>query len=72
MADKNIQEVIGKLVTDGEFRKQVMDNAEEALKDFNLQEDVIEGFKNLDSDKVKDFVENLDDRITKGFASIGG
>lgn len=70
MAASDVQAVLGRAVADSEFRKLLSENAEEALKDFDLTEEEMEGLKTLDTEKVSVLAESLDERITKGFAMI--
>ncbi|MBN1915607.1 Franean1_4349 family RiPP [Candidatus Dojkabacteria bacterium] len=69
MSLSTVQAVIGRAATDAEFRKILMENAEEALVEYtDLTPEEKETLIKLDSEKLNAFSLSLDERITKGFS----
>ncbi len=65
MSKENIQKVIGRLVTDGEFVKSFFEKPDEALKEYELTEEEIAGLKAMKKEDVGKFAGGLDKRISK-------
>ena len=65
MSQDAVSQIIGRAVTDTEFRQLLFSNPEEALQGYDLDEDEIEALKNLKQEDLEDFSTKLDSRITK-------
>jgi hypothetical protein len=65
MAQDAVSQIIGRAVTDAEFRSLLFSNPEQALQDYDLSGDEIEALKNLKQEDLEDFATKLDSRITK-------
>ena len=65
MSQDAVSQIIGRAVTDTEFRQWLFSNPEEALQGYDLNEDEIEALKNLKQEDLEDFSTKLDSRITK-------
>jgi hypothetical protein len=67
MSKEAVQTIIGKAVTDSEFRKALFANPEEVLAGFELTEVEIAGLKAIDVETMDSFAGALDERISKAF-----
>ena len=65
MSQDAVSQIIGRAVTDAEFRKALFSNPEQALQGYDLTEDDKEALKNLKQEDLEDFATKLDSRITK-------
>jgi hypothetical protein len=65
MSQEAVQQVIGRAVTDAAFRQQLIDNAHEACKGYDLTPEELEALEALDTASLKAFAGSLDIRITK-------
>lgn len=65
MSMQAVQAVIGRAVTDAEFRQKLIDNAREACEGYDLTEEEINSLEALDSESLKQFAGTLDTRISK-------
>lgn len=65
MSKENVQKVIGRLVTDGEFIKSFFEKPDETLKEYELTEEEIAGLKAMKKEEVGKFINSLDERISK-------
>lgn len=63
MSADSVKEVIAKLVSDEEFRNALLEDAEAALKDFDLTEEEREQLSSLDEEMVN--AEDLEERISR-------
>jgi hypothetical protein len=66
MSQAVIEQVVGKLILDPEFRQRMGANMERALEGYDLTEGEIEGLKNIDLEDFHQSVSGLDDRLSKG------
>jgi hypothetical protein len=69
MSKQAVQEVIGKAVTDSEFRKALFADPDEALAGYELTEDEIAALKSVDAETMESFAGSLDERISKAFVA---
>jgi hypothetical protein len=69
VSKKAVQEVIGKAVTDSEFREALFANPDEALAGYELTEDEIAALKSVDAETMESFAGSLDERISKAFVA---
>ncbi|HNP74392.1 MAG TPA: Franean1_4349 family RiPP [Kouleothrix sp.] len=65
MSQSEVERVIGRAVTDAEFRKALIENAREACKGYNLTEAELSALEALDAESLASFAGTLDERITK-------
>lgn len=70
MTNLAVEEVIGRAATDGEFRKLLFLNPEEALSAFELTVDEAEALKKMDKEKLDVFAMSLDEKIVKTYLPI--
>lgn len=65
MSMEAVQAVIGRAVTDAQFRQRLIDNAKEACADYDLTPDELAALEALDAESLKQFAGQLDARISK-------
>lgn len=65
MAQSSVQQIIGRAVTDEDFRTELINNAREACKEYDLTEDELDSLEKLDTQTLQAFAITLDKRITK-------
>jgi hypothetical protein len=65
MSQEAVQQIIGRAVTDAAFRQQLIDNAHEACKGYDLTPEELAALEALDAASLKAFAGSLDVRITK-------
>jgi hypothetical protein len=66
MSQKAVEQIIGRMLLDREFRKLVATDMEQALAGYELTEDERVRFKSLDIDDFNKTVTGLDERVSKG------
>jgi hypothetical protein len=73
MSKEAVQAVIGKAVTESEFRELLFANPEEALEGFELTEEEMAALKAIDAETMESFAGDLDERISKSLiGSVAG
>lgn len=65
MSQEVVQQVIGRAITDAEFRQQLIDNARAACAGYDLTEEELDALEALDQDSLKAFAGTLDARLSK-------
>lgn len=65
MSQDAVSQIIGRAVTDAEFRQLLFSNPDQALQDYSLTGDEIEALRHLKQEDLEDFSTKLDSRITK-------
>lgn len=65
MSQSEVERVIGRAVTDPDFRQRLIDNAREACAEYDLTEEEIEALEALDQNSLVMFAGTLDKRISK-------
>lgn len=65
MTQDAIPQIIGRAVTDAEFRTLLFSNPDQALQGYDLSDDEVEALKSLKREDLEDFSTKLDSRITK-------
>ncbi len=65
MSQDAVSQIIGRAVTDADFRETLFSNPEQALQGYDLTEDDKEALKNLKQEDLEEFSTKLDSRITK-------
>jgi hypothetical protein len=68
MSKEAVQAVIGKAVTESEFRELLFANPDEALEGYELTEEEMGALKAIDAETMESFAGDLDERISKAFA----
>ena len=66
MSQKTVEQIMGKLLLDIDFRKQMTANMSQALAGFDLTEAERQGFKDLDLQDFSQSLTGLDERVSKG------
>jgi hypothetical protein len=65
MSQDAVSQIIGRAVTDAEFRQLLFSNPEQALQGYDLTDEEKEALENLEQEDLEDFSTKLDARITK-------
>ncbi len=65
MSQEAVQQVIGRAITDAEFRQQLIDNARAACAGYDLSESELDALEALDQESMKAFAGKLDARLSK-------
>lgn len=65
MSQEAVQQIIGRAVTDAEFRQKLIDSARVACEGYDLTADELEALEALDTDSLKAFAGTLDVRLSK-------
>nr|PZN26724.1 MAG: hypothetical protein DIU80_12970 [Chloroflexota bacterium] len=65
MSQSEVERVIGRAITDESFRKQLIDNAREACKEYDLTEEELDALEKLDAESMQAFAGTLDRRLSK-------
>ncbi|UCC87219.1 MAG: Franean1_4349 family RiPP [Anaerolineales bacterium] len=65
MAPDTVALIIGRAVTDEEFRALLLSDPDQALQGYDLSADEVEAINNLKQEDLEDFSTKLDSRITK-------
>ncbi|MDP6676301.1 MAG: Os1348 family NHLP clan protein [Pirellulales bacterium] len=60
-----VQQILGRAVTDPAFRRDLLDNPEDAIKDYDLNEQQVDFFKQLDEDAFEELARET--RNIRGF-----
>jgi hypothetical protein len=77
MSREAVQAVIGKAVTESEFRELLFANPDEALEGYELTEEEVAALKAIDAETMESFAGDLDERISRmliagaGFGDAG-
>jgi len=71
MSKEAVQAVIGKAVTESEFRELLFANPDEALEGYELTEAETAALKGIDAETMESFAGDLDERISKAFIIEG-
>lgn len=66
MSQAAVEQIVGKMLLDHAFRKQVMADPDTALKGFDLTEAEKQGLRNVDPNDFDETVVGLDQRVSKG------
>lgn len=70
MSVEIVQNIIRKAVIDEEFRAHLLDNADEALSEYDLSEEEIAGLRRLTDETFADESGTLEERIARaGFVN---
>jgi hypothetical protein len=71
MSKESVQTVIGKAVTESEFRELLFANPDEALEGYELTDEEVKALKSVDAETMESFAGDLDERISKAFIIEG-
>jgi len=66
MTKQAVEQILGRIITDEEFRKQFFADPEKVLKDYDLDDEEREALLKTKKEDVEGFSRKLDERITKG------
>jgi hypothetical protein len=69
MSQAAVEQVVGKLVLDRAFRKQMASNMPQALAGYDLTDGEREGFTHVDLEDFHQSVTGLDERVSKGWTN---
>jgi hypothetical protein len=67
MSQTAVEQVVGKMLLDTEFRQLMSANMTQALSGYDLTEGEIESLKNVDLQDFHQSVSGLDERVSKMF-----
>ncbi|RRR66900.1 MAG: hypothetical protein EI684_19870 [Candidatus Viridilinea halotolerans] len=65
MSQEAVQQVIGRAITDAEFRQQLISDARTACADYQLNDEELAALEALDHESLKAFAGQLDARLSK-------
>lgn len=65
MSEDHVAQIIGRAVTDSQFRDLLFTNPEEVLKEYKLSADEKEALMQIKKEDLEKFGGKLDKRITK-------
>lgn len=65
MSAEAVQQVIGRAITDAEFRQQLIDDARAACQGYDLSAEELDALEALDAESMKAFAGTLDARLSK-------
>jgi benzoyl-CoA reductase/2-hydroxyglutaryl-CoA dehydratase subunit BcrC/BadD/HgdB len=65
MSQQAVEQIIGRAVTDAEFRQRLIENAAEACQEYELTAEELEALEALDANSLAQFAGTLDARISK-------
>jgi hypothetical protein len=66
MSQPSVEQIMGRMLLDREFRKLMASNQEQALSGYDLTEEERAGLKSLDFNDFHQTVLGLDERVSKG------
>ncbi len=66
MSKQAVEQILGRIVTDEDFRKLFFSNPEKALEGYDLSDEEREALLETKKEDVEGFSRKLDERITKG------
>ena len=69
MSQYVVEQFIGRLVLDAEFRKQMTENRVQALRGYALSDDERAGLDSLDLAELEAAATALEERVSKGITS---
>lgn len=69
MSHEAISIIIGRAVTDAEFRQQLMKDAAETCKGYDLTAEELEALEDIDEESLVAFAKSLPERLIKGVGS---
>lgn len=72
MSQQVVEIIIGKAVTDAAFRKQLFEDADSALKGYDLTSEEIAALKAIEKEAIEKFAGELDERISKSAGAFPG
>jgi hypothetical protein len=61
-----VEQIVGRMLLDVEFRKQMTSDMDKALVGYELTPDELAGFRNMDLHDFHKTVSGLDERVSKG------
>lgn len=67
MSQEAVEQILGKMLLDVEFRKQIASNPNQVLGGYNLTDEERDGFKSMDLNDFHQTLTSLDDRVSKAW-----
>ena len=61
-----LERIIGRAAIDSDFRRMIIENPDEAFKEYDLTEEQISALKNIPIDALEKFARQLTESIKKG------
>jgi hypothetical protein len=71
MSRSVVEQIIGKMLLDIEFRNLMASDRDKALEGFDLTDEEREGLKNVDFDDFSKVATSLDERMNKWWGGMG-
>jgi hypothetical protein len=68
MSQSAVEQVVGKMLLDADFRQQMDSDIDQALRGYDLTDGEVEGLKNIDLEDFQQSVSGLDERVSKGIS----
>lgn len=65
MAQEAVEQILGRALTDPDFRQRLIDNAAEACQGYDLTPAELAALEALDAESLQKFAGSLDDRISR-------
>jgi hypothetical protein len=66
MSQQAVAEIIGRAITDPEFREKLIDDAAGACQGYDLTEEELAALEAIDPGDLQTFAENLPERLIRG------
>jgi len=66
MSQRVVEQIVGRMLLDREFRKLMAADMDKALTGYELTAEELAGLKNLDLNDFHQTVSGLDERVSKG------
>ena len=66
MSRTAVEQIVGRMLLDREFRDQLSLDMDKALTGYELTEEELKGLKNMDLKDFHQTVSGLDERVSKG------
>lgn len=66
MSKQAVEQILGRIITDAEFRRLFFEDAQAALKGYDLSDEEREALLKTQVEDIESFSRKLDERITKG------
>ena len=64
MSQSEVERIIGRAMTDSEFRMRLLNNATEACQGYDLTQDELDAFAQLDANSLARFSDSINNRLS--------